>query len=245
MEALLTIQSLARGWQFSWTWCNPVKSFYKQVHWFENKINKFRVPDRRERFKSSLELQLLIPCHKVLLTNYLAREVDKLVVFYTRLMLNSPLSPRDQGAGVSIDWCVILPDVERVLKVKYTVHKWTLVGLLERFKIIRLVSCCKGVSRPPPPPHPRNFPNIQLNFQKMYKKITRAEQIFRLHVVLSQKKWASPRLGFYEVIVSLTTLSKLIYVLLKNRNNDKTAHLKQIFVTNLNSTTLQNYKALT
>ena len=55
--------------------------FYQQVHWFENKINKFRVPDRRERFKSSLELQLLIHCHKVLLTNYLAREVEKLVVF--------------------------------------------------------------------------------------------------------------------------------------------------------------------
>ena len=60
---------------------------------------KYRVPDRRERFKSSLELQLLILCHKVLLTNYLAREVKKLVV----LMLNSPLSLRDQEARVSID----------------------------------------------------------------------------------------------------------------------------------------------
>ena len=176
------------------------------------------MPDRRERFKSSLELQLLIPCHKVLLTKYLAREGKKLVV----LMLNSPLSLRDQEAGVSIDWCIILPDVERVLKVKYSVHTWTLARLIERFKIILLVSCCKGV-----------------------QKFTRAEQIFRLHVVLSQKKWSSPRLGFYEVIVRLTTLSILIYVLLKNRNNDKTAHLKQIFVTNLNSATLQNYNALT
>ena len=60
---------------------------------------KYRVLYGRERFKSNLELQLLIPCHKVLLTNYLAREGKKLVV----LMLNSPLSLRDQEAGVSID----------------------------------------------------------------------------------------------------------------------------------------------
>ena len=52
-------------------------------------------------------------------------------------------------------------------------------------------------------------------------------------------KLLGPR--FYEVIVSLTTLSILIYVLLKNRNNYKTAYLSQIFVTNLTSTRLQNY----
>ena len=90
-------------------------------------------------------------------------------------MLNSPLSPRDQGARVSVDLCIILADVERVLT--------------ESSAVILLVSCFKCVT-------PKNF--------------TKAEQIFRLNVVVPQKEWTSPLSSFYEVIVSLTTLSILI-----------------------------------
>ena len=90
-------------------------------------------------------------------------------------MLNSPLSPRDQGTRVSVDLCIILADVERVLT--------------ESSAVILLVTCFKCVT-------PKNF--------------TKAEQIFRLNVVVPQKEWTSPLSSFYEVIVSLTTLSILI-----------------------------------
>ena len=90
-------------------------------------------------------------------------------------MLNSPLSPRDQGARVSVDLCIILADVERVLT--------------ESSAVILLVTCFKCVT-------PKNF--------------TKAEQIFRLNVVVPQKEWTSPLSSFYEVIVRLTTLSILI-----------------------------------
>ena len=68
-------------------------------------------------------------------------------------MLNSPLSPRDQGARVSVDLCIILADVERVLT--------------ESSAVIQLVTCFKCVT-------PKNF--------------TKAEQIFRLNVVVPQKE---------------------------------------------------------
>ena len=50
-----------------------------------------------------------------------------------------------------------IPDVERVLTIKYSVHTCTLAGLIVRLKIILLVSCFKSVT---PLLHPRDFPNI-------------------------------------------------------------------------------------
>ena len=50
-------------------------------------------------------------------------------------MLNSPLSPRDQGATVSVDLCIILADVERVLT--------------ESSAVILLVPCFKCVTPNP------------------------------------------------------------------------------------------------
>ena len=54
------------------------------LHWLQRSVlrsiglkrNKYRVPDRGERLKSSLELQVLILYHKGLLTNCFAREAE-------------------------------------------------------------------------------------------------------------------------------------------------------------------------